>query len=177
MKKGEDFFYLHSSLSKVDKNGEMTNHDKLVEVVSCRDALGEQQTNIRGRKRKLSDVLEDDNVQNSLDPIVYFIVEGEIFTILRSTILRVIPNSQLAVRVSGRWEEQPSKGDIDEEGNLIVNCHKESFKQILTALQICRWKKNLLIIYVNPLCKDYIEETLDYLQIVPDLITTIEKPI
>jgi hypothetical protein len=147
------------------------------EVVRCRDELDERETNIKVQKRKLSDVLKDGNGQSPLDPIVYFNVEGEIFTILRSTILRVIPKSQLAVRVSGRWEEQASKGDIDEEGNLIVNCHKESFKQILSALQINSVGKYHLIVYVNPLCKDYIEETLDYLQIVPDLITTIKKPI
>jgi hypothetical protein len=59
--------------------------------------------------------VEDTNVQ-MLEPIVYFNVEGEIIPILRSTILRVIPESQLAIRVSGRWVEQP--GDLDEEGAL-----------------------------------------------------------
>jgi hypothetical protein len=168
--------YFHSCW-KIKKPDDANNEDLLKEVVSCRDAFGEQQTNIKKKKRKLCNDLEEHNSQNSLlDPIVYFSVEGEILTILRSTILRVIPNSQLAVRVSGRWTEQPSKGDIDEEGNLIVNCHKESFKQILSALQICLSAADLLIVYVNPLCKDNIEETLDYLQIVPDLVTTIEKP-
>jgi hypothetical protein len=47
------------------------------------------------KKRKRVDI-------DCLDPIVYFNVEGEIIPILRSTILRVIPDSQLAVRVSGR---------------------------------------------------------------------------
>jgi hypothetical protein len=87
---------------------------------------------------------------DSLDPIVYFNVEGEIIPILRSTILRVIPDSQLAVRVSGRWEE--NQKDRDEEGNLIVNCHKESFKNILSSLQINPWKQDPLAIWngVNP---------------------------
>jgi hypothetical protein len=161
---------------KVAAPDEKYSSTRLKEVISCRTALEERQTNIQEKKRKIGDVLQDNSFQNSLDPIVYFNVEGEIFTIRRSTILRVIPKSQLAVRVSGRWEEQPSKRDIDEDGNLIVNCHKESFKQILSALQICFFADNLLIIYVNPVCKDFIEETLDYLQIVPDLITTIEKP-
>jgi vacuolar-type H+-ATPase subunit I/STV1 len=161
--------YFHSCW-KVEQNNEVCYYDdRLKDVVSFRDALEERQTNIKQKKRKLSDS------QDSLDPIVYFNVEGEIFTILRSTILRVIPKSQLAVRVSGRWEEQASKGDIDEEGNLVVNCHKESFKQILSALQICGPANKLFVIYVHPICKDYIEETLDYLSIVPDLITTIEK--
>jgi hypothetical protein len=162
---------------KVTTKADVDNHSRLKEVISCRDVLNERHTDIKQKKRKLSNVLDESSSHNSLDPIVYFNVEGEIFTILRSTILRVIPNSQLAVRVSGRWEEQPSKGDIDEEGNLIVNCHKESFKQILSALQIRSFGNSHLVVFVNPLCKDYIEETLDYLQIVPDLIITIENPI
>jgi hypothetical protein len=160
---------------KADINHQTSKRDILKAIVNSQHDLEERQINIEQMKRKQNHPLDENNSRNSLlDPIVYFNVKGEIFTILRSTILRVIPNSQLAVRVSGRWTEQPSKGDIDEEGNLIVNCHKESFKQILSALQICRFDDDLLIIYVNPNCKDYIEETLDYFQIFPDLITTIE---
>jgi hypothetical protein len=167
--------YFHSCW-KVNKPEGADNDALLKEVVDCRNEQEEQQTNIKKKKRKACNTEEVSNSQNPLlDPIVYFNVEGEIFTILRSTILRVIPKSQLAVRVSGRWTEQPSKGDIDKEGNLIVDCHKESFKQILSALQICCLKKNHLIVYVNPLCKNYIEETLDYLQIVPDGMRTLEN--
>jgi hypothetical protein len=113
------------------------------------------------------------NSTDCLDPIVYFNVEGEIIPILRSTILRVIPDSQLAVRVSGRWEG--NQKDRDEEGNLIVNCHKESFKNILSSLQINPWKKDPLEIYVNELSGDMIEETLDYLMIKPDCIRLIDR--
>jgi hypothetical protein len=118
------------------------------------------------RKRKREDT-------DCLDPIVYFNVEGEVIPILRSTILRVIPGSQLAVRVSGRWEE--NQKDRDEEGNLIVNCHKESFKNILSSLQINPWKKDPLEIYVNELSRDMIEETLDYLMINPNSIRLIDR--
>jgi hypothetical protein len=172
-----DFFH---SYWKVNKTQEADSDDLLKEVISYRDALGDRQAHKKKRKkkRKACTALEESNFQSPLlDPIVYFNVEGEIFTILRSTILRVIPKSQLAVRVSGRWTEQPSKGDIDKDGNLIVKCHKESFKQILSALQLCLSVDDLLIVYVNPLCKEDIEETLDYFQIVPDLIRTIEQPI
>jgi hypothetical protein len=100
------------------------------------------------------------HISDCLDPIVYFNVEGEIIPILRSTILRVIPDSQLAVRVSGRWEGNQKDRD---EGNLIVNCHKESFK------------KDPLEIYVNELSRDMIEETLDYLLIQPDSIKISER--
>jgi hypothetical protein len=168
--------YFHSCWKVENEIGEAKNDELLKEVISCRDILDERRTNITEKKRQASDAMGVSTAEDSLDPIVYFNVEGEIFTILRSTILKVIPKSQLAVRVSGRWEEQPSKGDIDEERNLIVNCHKESFKQILSALQICASSAdNLFVVYVNLICKDYIEETLDYLQIVPDLIATIEK--
>jgi hypothetical protein len=63
---------------------------------------------------------ENNNNVSSSDPIVYFNVEGEIIPILKSTIIRVVPKSQLAARVSG----QTSLGDVDEEGNLIVDCDK-----------------------------------------------------
>jgi hypothetical protein len=125
-----------------------------------------------------------DNVQNEkgselnrelqlLYPMVYFNVEGEILSILRSTVLRAIPKSQFAVRVSGRWEEQAEKGDIDEEGNLIVNYHKESFRQILAALQVF-YPSNKLRIFVTALCRDFIVETLNYLLIVPDFLVYID---
>jgi hypothetical protein len=114
---------------------------------ACGTALKSQ------RKRKREDTA-------CLSPVVYFNVEEEIIPILRSTILRVIPDSQLAVRVSGRWEG--NQKDRDEEGNLIVNCRKESFKNILSSLQINPWKKDPLEIYVNELSGDMIEETLDY---------------
>jgi hypothetical protein len=81
----------------------------------------------------------------------------------------VIPDSQLAVRVSGRWEDQ--KRDRDKGGNLIVDCHKEAFEQILSALQIGPLKENRLEVIVNTLSPDMIEETLNYLLISPNLIT------
>jgi hypothetical protein len=120
-----------------------------------------------------SERIQKRNNADYLGPIIYFNVEGEVIPILRSTILRVIPDSQLAVRVSGRWEE--SQKDRDEEGNLIVNCHKESFKNILSSLQINPWKKDRLEIYVNELSRDMIEETLDYLMIQPDSIRLIDR--
>jgi hypothetical protein len=129
---------------------------------------------LKMKKRKRTTQNDEEPVLDSLDPIVYFNVEGEIFSILRSTILRVIPDSQLAVRVSGRWEEQVEKGDIDEEGNLIVHCHKESFRQILAALQLNHNNPHKLVIYVNKMCRDLIEETLNYLLIVPALLISMD---
>jgi hypothetical protein len=110
---------------------------------------------------------EENIYPDTLDPILYFNLEGEVFSILRSTILRVTPESQLAARVSGRWEE--NEKDRDEEGNLIMYCHKESFRQILSSLQLSCYGSEMKV-YVNALCRDFIEETLDYLLIVPDLL-------
>jgi hypothetical protein len=128
----------------------------------------------KSRKKRKSTEEQTDSEPEPLDPIVYFNVEGEIFPVLRSTILRVIPDSQLAVRVSGRWEEHEEKGDIDEEGNLIANCHSESFRQILAGLQAVRMGTKTLIIFVTALCRNYIEETLCYLQITPDKLIYID---
>jgi hypothetical protein len=114
--------------------------------------------------------VEDNNAQ-MLDPIVYFNVEGEIIPIPRSTILRVIPESQLAIRVSGRWVEQP--GDLDEEGNLKVHYHNESFENILSSLQIHQ-DGSPLEIFATALNRDAIEKTLDYLLIKPGFIKLVD---
>jgi hypothetical protein len=50
--------------------------------------------------------------------VVYFNVRGETVCLLRSTILEVIPNSQMAVRLSGEWVEQEST--LDTEGRIVV---------------------------------------------------------
>jgi hypothetical protein len=110
--------------------------------------------------------------QEYFDPIVYFNVEGEVIPILRSTIQRVIPDSQLAVRVSGRWKEQ--ERDRDEDGNLIVDCHKGAFEQILSALQINPLRENPLEVIVNMLSRNAIEQTLNYFMINPEVITFLE---
>jgi hypothetical protein len=125
--------------------------------------------NRKRRRSKGDEEMLDMIDTNALDPIVYFNVEGEIFPILRSTILRVIPKSQLAVRVSGRWEEQVEKGEIDEEGNLIVDCHKESFRQIISALQTTCFGEDFHVL-VNSLCRNAIEKTLNFLVITPKLL-------
>jgi hypothetical protein len=157
----EGYFYKTWNFSS-DKVNTVPKH--LRDIIARREAFHDH---LQNKKRKLT---ED---PDSLDPIVYFNVEGEIFTILRWTILNLIPGSQLAVRVSGRWEEQPEKGDIDEEGNLLVNCHKESFRQIIAALQVYTASAKLRIL-VTTQCRDFIEETLDYLLIVPDLLVYID---
>jgi hypothetical protein len=143
--------------------------EMLMDVIHCKSNDGtvevtEANTSSRGRKRKRK--------ADQTDPIVYFNVEGEVIPILRSTIQRVIPDSQLAVRVSGRWEDQEK--DRDEDGNLIVDCHKEAFEQILSALQINSLKENTLEVIVNKLSRNAIEETLNYLLIRPDYITFLE---
>jgi hypothetical protein len=128
---------------------------------------------LQNKKRTESQEMVAVDPEASVDPIVYFNVGGEMLSILRSTILRLIPNSQLAVRVSGRWEEQKEKGDIDEEGNLIMNCHKESFKQILAALQVFNPVVKLRIL-VTELSRDFIEETLNYLLITPNDLVYVD---
>jgi hypothetical protein len=129
--------------------------------------LGKDDSEVKKKKRKIDD---DNEIPN---PLVCFNVEGEVVPILRSTILRVIPHSQLAIRVSGRWEDQPS--DIDEHGNLIVRCPKEAFKHILASIQVhnpTQEDTSPLEIFVNEYTA--IEKTLDFLQITPHFIRLLD---
>jgi hypothetical protein len=164
--------YFHSTWSRAGpKSAWTTMHllDLLKNVVNIKQMYEAAPHNRKRRRSKGDEEMLDMIDTNALDPIVYFNVEGEIFTILRSTILRVIPKSQLAVRVSGRWEEQTEKGEIDEEGNLIVNCHKESFRQIISALQTTCFGEDFHVL-VNSLCRNAIEKTLNFLVITPKLL-------
>jgi hypothetical protein len=156
-----------------------SSFDTLKLVIKTKTQIERPQRTEANKKRKRSgEGLSDQNlVSLLLDPIVYFNVEGEIFLILRSTILNVIPDSQLAVRVSGRWKEQET--DVDEEGNLIVNCHKEAFKHILSSIQVqnCFHGRKTVPpfeIFVNAISRDAIEETLDFLLIKPASIRFLE---
>jgi hypothetical protein len=49
--------------------------------------------------------------EENVYPIVYFNVDGEILPILRS-VFKCISDSQLGIRISGRWKEQEETGDI-----------------------------------------------------------------
>jgi hypothetical protein len=53
-------------------------------------------------------------------PVVYFNLDSEILPILRST-LGLVCNSQLGIRISGRWKELEEADDIDKDGNLIIS--------------------------------------------------------
>jgi hypothetical protein len=160
--------YFHSTCSTVPIKSAWTRKDSLNLLES---AVNMKRMPEHYRQRRRSEAGEEkfDIILSSSFNLAYFNVEGEIFNILRSTILRVIPNSQLALRVCGRWKEQAENGDIDEEGNLIVNCHKESFRQIISALQMTCFGENFNVL-VNPLCRNFIEETLNYLLITPKLL-------
>jgi hypothetical protein len=141
---------------------ERSPNEILAEVTQKRKIKMKYEQNVNRNETDNEDDLPD---PSTLSPIISFNVEGDIFPILRSTILRVVPKSHLAVRVSGRWEN--NEKDRDEEGNLYVNSHKESFKQILAALQINPVNEFPLIIGVNALCRNVIEHTLDYFVIHP----------
>jgi hypothetical protein len=58
------------------------------------------------------------NQQSHTDGVVWFNIRGESLCLFRSTILKVIPDSQLAIRVGGEWVEQSST--LDKEGRIIV---------------------------------------------------------
>jgi hypothetical protein len=69
-----------------------------------------------------------------MDEIVHFNVLGEIFPISKSSIERDLPESQLAVRISGRWETQPK--EKDSQGNLIVTQPKEPMMKLFSYLRL-----------------------------------------
>jgi hypothetical protein len=50
--------------------------------------------------------------------IVWFSVRGKSVCLLKSTILSVIPNSLLAIRIRGEWVEQEST--LDREGRIFI---------------------------------------------------------
>jgi hypothetical protein len=56
--------------------------------------------------------------QKFTEDIIWFSVRGRSVCLLKSTILQVISNSQLAIRVSGDWTEQEST--LDREGRIII---------------------------------------------------------
>jgi hypothetical protein len=94
-------------------------------------------------------------------PIIYFSVEGEIISILRSTLLKLIPESPLAIKVSGRWTMQSD--ETDENGHLIIrNCSKEVFDHIISALQYNSMKLEKKVLFLSPSMKEELVEAMDY---------------
>lgn len=67
----------------------------------------------------------------SVSPVVYLNVNGEVCPLLRCTLKRFMGESQLAVRFSGRWEAQSSANEVDEEGNLILAMPSEPVRDLL----------------------------------------------
>jgi hypothetical protein len=100
--------------------------------------------------------------RSTTSPIVCFRVETQDISILRSTLMRVIPDSQLTIKISGRWTM--SEEEIDEEGNFIISdCPREVFDQIITSIQINYFNEFCHVLYLNAATKDSnIVEILDY---------------
>jgi hypothetical protein len=96
-------------------------------------------------------------------PIVNWNVEGKKICILKDTIEAIIPQSQLAIRISGRWLEQEQ--NVDEEGSLILEGTKEVMVKIFSALRAKYLLEEVVGFSLpNQLKADYMEIT-DYLQI------------
>jgi hypothetical protein len=118
------------------------------------------------RTTVLKKIMEKKIDSSAPSSIISFNVEGHQLPILRSTILRLIPDSLLGIKVSGRWTIQPN--EMDEQGNLIVNnCSKEAFDQIITALQFYDHGPTgtVRMLLLTEKTKDEMAMALDYLQI------------
>jgi hypothetical protein len=122
-------------------------------------------------------IANQESNENKVSPIVYFILDNEIVPILRSS-FGCISGSQLAIRVSGRWKEQGSTGDIDKEGNLMISnavIHHSAFKDILSSLRIASLQKKgeSLTIFVKGKSRFFIDEALDYFGIPASFILKV----
>ena len=73
--------------------------------------------------------------ESAADRIIWFNVRGKSVCLLRSTILAVIPNSQLAVRVGGDWSEQDST--LDREGRILIVSNEILFDSLYSHLIDC----------------------------------------
>jgi hypothetical protein len=119
--------------------------------------------------------------ENDTNPIIYFNLDYEIFPILRSTIAQFIPESQLAIRISGRWKEKQQSEHIDTEGNLIISTdavHPYAFKDILSSLRLANLlqdENQPLTIFLRGNSGYFIDEALDYLGVLPAFLSKISS--
>jgi hypothetical protein len=114
-----------SADSEVQNQIEETT-ERLIEVLSIIESYRSNHESITDRKEKLKS-----------DPIAYFNCEGEKVCILKSTIQKYIPESQLAIRLSGEWVEQDQ--DLDEDGCMDVDFSKEVFRAIISAVRSMKY--------------------------------------
>lgn len=98
-----------------------------------------------------------------IDPLAYFNVEGNLFVTRKSTILEVFPDSQLAVRVSGRWTEQEQ--DIDEDGNIYYDVSPEAFKSVIRYMRERKLLGSSAVMIVKKEIEKEVKELLEYLMI------------
>jgi hypothetical protein len=84
---------------------EATVQDMLVERIRTSYALLAEQSSATAQQAKTAN-------------IVTFNIQGESVCLLKSSIAKVIPNSQLAIRVLGDWTEGPTT--LDEQGRFII---------------------------------------------------------
>jgi hypothetical protein len=101
-------------------------------------------------------------------PIVDWNVEGKKICILKDTIKAVIPQSQLAIRISGRWLEQQQ--NVDEEGNLILEGSKEVLVKIFSSIRAQHLLDEVETFSLSYQLKEDYLEIADYLQIDRSLI-------
>jgi hypothetical protein len=123
----------------------------------------------------------DGSNENDTNPIIYFNLDDEIFPILRSTIAQFIPESQLAIRISGRWKEKEQSEHVDTEGNLIISTdavHPYAFKDILSSLRLAKLLQadnQPLTIFLRGNSGYFIDEALDYLGVLPAFLSKISS--
>eukprot|EP01039_Chlorochromonas_danica_P003695 gene3695-4043_t len=95
--------------------------------------------------------------------VAYFNVAGSQICANRKTLLQAFPNSQLATRMSDRWEEQADT--LDREGNMIYNLPSGVFKAIINAARISTLNHSPPKVRVSPTQVQQVKAVIDYLMI------------
>eukprot|EP01040_Poterioochromonas_malhamensis_P015494 gene15494-17350_t len=101
--------------------------------------------------------------KRQLDGLAYFNVEGERMVIKKSSVVSVFGESQLAVRLSGRWTEQAD--DVDEEGNIYYDVSSSAaFRSLLQCARFRSFRVKGPLTFPNIL-QIPLQSLLDYFSI------------
>mmetsp|Transcript_15493 Transcript_15493/g.16789 ORF Transcript_15493/g.16789 Transcript_15493/m.16789 type:complete len:457 (+) Transcript_15493:23-1393(+) len=100
--------------------------------------------------------------RRQLDCLAYFNVEGERMVIKKYSLVSIFEESQLAVRLSGRWTEQLD--DVDEEGNIYYDVSSAAFRALFQFVRIRVLVKDGQFTFVEEI-KPLLKSLIDYFAI------------
>eukprot|EP01039_Chlorochromonas_danica_P011198 gene11198-12486_t len=95
--------------------------------------------------------------------VVYFNVSGSQICANRKALLQAFPNSQLATRISNRWDEQADT--LDREGSRIYNLPYGAFKAIINAVRTSALNRSPPKVRLNSIQVQQVKAVIGYLMI------------